>query len=1149
MALTRWFLRQIFRAGTSSWRSKKSARRHLTRPLSFAADWQLEERCLLSAAPLTMPQATTSDLSTLFFVGNTTINGQHFGPVPDKLLTFTNNGPQTVFPYFRNPNTGQPKGLNSFWDPMDPHGHEFRGYIGYRTNNTNFAGLLPKQTITVKVPLVFWDSGRVEIAADGSDLFDQNGAQNPFRYDVNAALSITDPNLQQFTADYAGGIVMWYHSPTALDASNDAPVQLTEYTIRDAYLGTLPNPDPLPTGELHSLINYDVSYVDSMVLSIAMEATNVPIPIPPFDPNIGPVGGPTKDFAWIGSQLTFTQMQAGIKQFTTSTADGGILGNYFGGQGYPYYNNPNPDAPIKVPSGQNLVFQSPLAGTKSTYNTFGPINQWMLSSGGTGLIGEIVGGTSLGQTDNNTLQLNHMTPTDRANLQRLHDELATGTVFGVTASTAPLASDIQPGTTLESVNPDTGIATLSHPTIVANQGLHTYTFQRPITDYALTRLVNLWYSWAQYYVNNVNVSAVANRPGSLTSDLRVLTIPASDLVVGMSISGPNIRPGTTVLSIASDKSSVNLSQLALGSGAGTFSFGVPTLSAIPGTDQASMFVITTQGPGNDPQTALLFSQAVYEVMNVMGTIPKKTSLPTAFEVLGNSIGGNVGFLPVQDDTINGEIRDLIKSILRGVYDFRQFDEKDWYPDPTHAVGGQNFNVYNLDPFVWFVHKVLNLSGYGFSLDDDVADVEANYATSLAFSISGLGEGGVNPLKNTDEWANGAPFGTVSDQAKILIVNTPSGDQYLIQLTDKTVYWQVYPPSDLGPGALVSGQGIQPGTRIKAYGPLDELIFELDTKPLQTGTFHLTFSGQPLAVLAGPASGVRGQPRSFFVATDLFSTVDPAAQFTHTVNWGDGSSQTVRSLSSLTLDHAFAAAGTYTVQLTTRDEDGNVGEPISRTITIVDAETQPDPVDPTKNAFVVGGSARRDAIQVRTGTRKALQVSINGKLHRPSGVSRVIAYGQAGNDTFSAASSPVPVMFFGDGGNDTLIGSAFGDLLAGGDGADQVFGRGGHDVQFGGMGRDVLHGDKGDDLLLGAVTAHDRNLAALGNIVREWSASRPRETKRANLTDGSGSQNRQNGDTFLSATTLIDDSVIDLVFGDSRDWLLPFSEGRTLRHSH
>jgi Ca2+-binding RTX toxin-like protein len=159
---------------------------------------------------------------------------------------------------------------------------------------------------------------------------------------------------------------------------------------------------------------------------------------------------------------------------------------------------------------------------------------------------------------------------------------------------------------------------------------------------------------------------------------------------------------------------------------------------------------------------------------------------------------------------------------------------------------------------------------------------------------------------------------------------------------------------------------------------------------------------------------------------------------------------------------------------------------------------------------------------------------------------VIAYGQAGHDVFIAAASPVPVMFFGDGGNDTLIGSAFADLLSGGNGADHLFGLSGHDVQLGGIGRDVLHRGKGDDLLMGAVTAHDRDLAALGDIVREWSASRPRETRRANLSDGSGSQSRQNGDTFLSDATLIDDAVNDLVFSDSRDWLLPFGRARVGR---
>ena len=77
------------------------------------------------------------------------------------------------------------------------------------------------------------------------------------------------------------------------------------------------------------------------------------------------------------------------------------------------------------------------------------------------------------------------------------------------------------------------------------------------------------------------------------------------------------------------------------------------------------------------------------------------------------------------------------------------------------------------------------------------------------------------------------------------------------------------------------------------------------------------------------------------------------------------------------------------------------------------------------------------------------------------------------------------------------------------------------MQIGGLGRDRLHGDQGDDLLLGAITAFDRNLVALGDIVREWSSKRTPQIRRANLTDGSGSQSRLNGDTFLNADTLSD----------------------------
>jgi hypothetical protein len=112
--------------------------------------------------------------------------------------------------------------------------------------------------------------------------------------------------------------------------------------------------------------------------------------------------------------------------------------------------------------------------------------------------------------------------------------------------------------------------------------------------------------------------------------------------------------------------------------------------------------------------------------------------------------------------ISATIRDMIKSVLRGVTDFTKFPEFDsgniqiWYPDPNEPRSGLKFNAFNLDPFVWFVHVKLGFSGYGFSLDDDTADVGAGGATQLQLTI-----GGVGGLPNTNEWTIQAVYGPVS----------------------------------------------------------------------------------------------------------------------------------------------------------------------------------------------------------------------------------------------------------------------------------------------------------------------------------------------------------------------------------------------------
>lgn len=135
------------------------------------------------------------------------------------------------------------------------------------------------------------------------------------------------------------------------------------------------------------------------------------------------------------------------------------------------------------------------------------------------------------------------------------------------------------------------------------------------------------------------------------------------------------------------------------------------------------------------------------------------------------VGANMGFIFTNEakksfdaQEIIAMIRDMIKSVLRGVTDFTKFPDEiidnkhtRWYPDPAEQTGNQGFNVFNLDPFVWFVHVKLGFSGYGFSVDDDTADIGAGGASELQLTVSGTGG-----LKNKNEWTIQAPYGPVKN---------------------------------------------------------------------------------------------------------------------------------------------------------------------------------------------------------------------------------------------------------------------------------------------------------------------------------------------------------------------------------------------------
>jgi hypothetical protein len=194
-----------------------------------------------------------------------------------------------------------------------------------------------------------------------------------------------------------------------------------------------------------------------------------------------------------------------------------------------------------------------------------------------------------------------------------------------------------------------------------------------------------------------------------------------------------------------------------------------------------------------PANALQFAQTVYDTMQTMSLLVDPTTLASrSASLLGYIIGGNTGTFVINEALFNQtgrhtllpnqrtalELRDEIKSLLRGVYSFNAVpDQSKWYPNPATPTPGATLNetnitfgVYNLDPYVWFIHTVLHNSSYGFSFDDDVANAQAASST-LQIAVggnayTGPGSQAPNVLSNPETFTQGAPYGTQQSQGFI-----------------------------------------------------------------------------------------------------------------------------------------------------------------------------------------------------------------------------------------------------------------------------------------------------------------------------------------------------------------------------------------------
>jgi len=970
-------------------RSQKSARRrHM--PLGHLRDWLLEDRCLPSTSTIfvgndSFQLTTIDDPTQVLFLGGTA-KGVNWGTVPQKLLTFTNNSAdhQTIYPFLYSPND------TAIYDPIDTNNEEYREYVGYTANGNTYLGLPYGASITINVPLVFWNGARADIVVSGTGLIPQPSQVdtfNPFQFyysknSVNASINIGTQGVVSSTGN--NGIVMYYHSHDNGSPNNPSTAalgQLTEWTIRDKSFLTLVNAydqqhsiGNIPSSELTTLINYDVSYVDDLLAPIAMEATQVPVPIeyiqsgtitssvpnggqttttiqllnddtraflltllttkpdgaltmPSWDVlydvsqtqridigtvtsvdtstgtvtlvKNGPVTGlPTvqapfvfstrdvkQDFGWTGAESSITDLQNKVVNFTSNDPTKNGLGQYFGGLGWPTYYDPTSTL-AKIPGGANIFANSPLTDQRSPYNQL----FYLLSSAGAFRIqygtNGVLSPSSQNPTSGSTVtfQMNvsgpNFTPADLTAMQQALDNPKQPVAWNVFFNNNLIG-------TITAIDTSTEIITVKLSQTIPNlPSGYSLDFRAPVNDPFATKLRDLWYSWANYYVNlpqfqsftpqGIKATVSADKDSLANAkDTRILSFSVAqpELALGMTVSGQGIQGLITIEKISDDKKTIWLSApvpQTLDGLTVEFTFSRP--AAIPTyNDPVLVNLLNAADFGNNKAFADLFAASVYETMAVYSTIAKRTipQLPGSMSLVYECIGGGVGHLPTAAFVnISADVRDLGKSVLRGVPNFTnypntyttdaQWQPGDWYPPPSKGTGGQNYNVFNLDPYVWFVHQDLQLSGYGFSFDDDASDIGAGGTSSLVINYAGL-----TGLTNTSEWFASTPWGVVpSKDATISLYNgtdpTLQGST-IVQLQQSwagiIVYNQIRPDDKDNSllGAYVAGKGIinnsatNSFTRVARLLNLTALTFVLTQGTSVVNlpyTADLTFSGSP-----------------------------------------------------------------------------------------------------------------------------------------------------------------------------------------------------------------------------------------------------------------------------------------------------------------
>jgi len=87
---------------------------------------------------------------------------------------------------------------------------------------------------------------------------------------------------------------------------------------------------------------------------------------------------------------------------------------------------------------------------------------------------------------------------------------------------------------------------------------------------------------------------------------------------------------------------------------------------------------------------------------------------------------------------------------------------------------------------------------------------------------------------------------------------------------------------------------------------------------------------PTALVSGPASGTYGQNLTYALSAQDLSSADQLAGFVLVIHWGDGTpdttiARTAGNATGVSVEHVFASAGQFMVQVTSTDKDGDISD--------------------------------------------------------------------------------------------------------------------------------------------------------------------------------------------------------------------------------